>query len=402
MRLAAAGDGSEERMARRTLDAALNLLDPVWGGFYQYSDEADWKSPHYEKILSIQTGYIRIYALASLQWNEPRYLDAAKKTAAYLLEFLRSPEGVFYTSQDADGEGMLGKEFYALDDAGRRAAVSKPRIDTHVYARENGWVIASLAVLYDATGERTYLESALKATEAIRKTRAVEGGGFSHGDADRAGPYLGDTLSMGQAFLALYESTADRKWLELSLEAAVFAQRFADDERGGFFTAVPEPGATGVFGRPVKQIDENVQMVRWANRLARYSGDAAAAGMSQTAMRYMASPALVKSRRFLCGALLADDEVRRDPFHVTVVGAKGDAAAAGLYKAALAVPETYRRVEWFDRAEGLLPGNDVTYPEMEKSAAFLCANKSCSLPAFTPEALNNAVERSKKRAISKS
>ncbi|MGH1351587.1 MAG: DUF255 domain-containing protein, partial [Methyloligellaceae bacterium] len=49
------GDKKFARQAKQTLDAALNLFDPVWGGVYQYSDKVDWKSPHYEKIMSYQS-----------------------------------------------------------------------------------------------------------------------------------------------------------------------------------------------------------------------------------------------------------------------------------------------------------------------------------------------------------
>jgi len=52
---AQAGNKDEEKMARQTLDQALNLLDREWGGFYQYSDQRNWKSPHFEKIASIKS-----------------------------------------------------------------------------------------------------------------------------------------------------------------------------------------------------------------------------------------------------------------------------------------------------------------------------------------------------------
>ncbi|MGA3300576.1 MAG: DUF255 domain-containing protein, partial [Candidatus Acidiferrales bacterium] len=39
-----------ETMARQTLDQQLRLLDPAWGGVYQYSTDGDWNSPHFEKI----------------------------------------------------------------------------------------------------------------------------------------------------------------------------------------------------------------------------------------------------------------------------------------------------------------------------------------------------------------
>ncbi len=57
--LAFAGDAEAERRARATLDHALLLIDPVAGGSYQYSDEADWRSPHFEKIATIQATNLR-------------------------------------------------------------------------------------------------------------------------------------------------------------------------------------------------------------------------------------------------------------------------------------------------------------------------------------------------------
>ncbi len=190
------GDQKEEARVKRVLDLALNIQDPVWGGFYQYSDRADWKSPHFEKIMLVQAQYLRAYAQAYAAWGKPEYLDAARRTAGYVKDFWTSPEGAFYTSQDADAEGMTGHEFYKMDAAGRRAA-PQPGIDTHRYARENGWMIAALASLYDVTGDREPLDAAVRAAVWVVKNRALPEGGFRHDEVDRAGPYLGDTLAMG-------------------------------------------------------------------------------------------------------------------------------------------------------------------------------------------------------------
>src|SRR5450432_2138185 len=47
---AAHGDARAESMATQTLNAQLQILDPVWGGFYQYSTDGVWTNPHFEKI----------------------------------------------------------------------------------------------------------------------------------------------------------------------------------------------------------------------------------------------------------------------------------------------------------------------------------------------------------------
>lgn len=51
-------------MARDTLRLQRKLIDPVWGGVYQYSVGGDWNEPHFEKIMQMQAENIRIYAQA--------------------------------------------------------------------------------------------------------------------------------------------------------------------------------------------------------------------------------------------------------------------------------------------------------------------------------------------------
>jgi hypothetical protein len=78
---------------------------------------------------------------------------------------------------------------------------------------------------------------------------------------------------------------------------------------------------------------------------------------------------------------------------LTVVGPKGDAATRALHRAALRVPGVYRRIEWWDRAEGTLPNADVAYPELDRPAAFFCAQGRCSLPVFESGALDTLATR---------
>src|SRR5439155_8705293 len=107
-------------------------------------------------------------------------------------------DGAFYTSQDADlDERTPGKVYYALDDAGRRA-LGTPRVDRHIYPRENGWAIVALcrlaAVVGDANERDELIARARRAAEWIQRRRRLPDGTYAHGERDAAGPYLGDTL----------------------------------------------------------------------------------------------------------------------------------------------------------------------------------------------------------------
>ena len=91
-------DALAERRARQTLDANLALIDPVWGGVYQYSATGDWRSPHYEKLLSFQADDLRLYAEGYARWHDPRYLRAALALRQYMTAFLQRPPTVPSTS----------------------------------------------------------------------------------------------------------------------------------------------------------------------------------------------------------------------------------------------------------------------------------------------------------------
>ena len=386
MAAAARDDASEdvfERMARETLGAQRNLIDPVWGGVYQYSTDGDWVHPHYEKLVQFQAENLRIYAAAYARWNESEYLENAKKIRDYIKDFLTSPEGVFYTSQDADlVPGEHSEDYFALDDTERRK-LGIPRIDTHVYARENGWVIQALATLYAATGEKGHLNDAITAANWIIERRSLDGRGFSHDEKDVAGPYLGDTLAMGGAFLALYTVTAETAWLDRAIAAAQFInEKFKSDS--GFSTS----SNTGTI-RATQQVDENVALARFANLLNHYSGNSEYRAMAEHALRYLGAAGVAERRGFQVGGiLLADRELSSAPLHITVVGRKSDPTARLLFIAALKQPATYKRIEWLDETEGPLRNSDVEYPRIDQAAAFLCTDRSCSAPIFTPERLS--------------
>ena len=292
MSRAEAGDKQAAREARQTLDSSRALIDPVWGGVYQYSDKTDWSSPHFEKIMSYQSQYLRDYSQAWSRWHDPHDLASAKAVEGYLTHWLLAPDGGFYTSQDADlNHETTGHVYYKLDDAGRRK-LGFPRIDTHEYARETGWAITGLVAYADATGDAPALATSLRAAHWAQAERALPGGGFRHGAADRGGPFLGDTLAMGQAFLSLYGATGDRQWLGAAQAAADFIVARFEDKSGGFTPTTTGEASAGVFKTAERQLDDQVGVARFMNMAARYTGKAAYRGAAEHAMRYAVGMAL--------------------------------------------------------------------------------------------------------------
>jgi uncharacterized protein YyaL (SSP411 family) len=401
--LAARGAKDDREIALPTLRSNLKLVDPVWGGVYQYSTHSGWDKPHFEKIMPAQANNLRLYSLAARVFNDPDFENTALSISGYLNNFLLAPAGAFYTSQDADViKGQHSAEYFSLPDRKRRI-VGVPAIDTNIYSRENGLAIEALAAHFGFTGEERALKSASGAAEWIAAHRQLPGGGFRHGEKDAAGPYLGDSLTMSRAFLMLYTVTAERRWLERAASSAsFFVNNFTERENGvivpGFITGKSPPGSPL---KPVRQLDENIMAVRHLNLLSHYTGRSEFRAAAEGGMKYLGAEGIALDRLTEAGILSADDELGADPLHITVVGSRQDSTTKELFTAALRYPTLYRRIELWDRAEGPMPNPDVQYPELPRTAAFVCTNKRCSLPLFDRESLLKTIDTFQKQDTQK-
>ena len=381
------------RRARTTLNNNLLLIDPVCGGVYQYSDSLNWRSPHFEKLMSYQADDLRLYAEGYARWHDPRYLTAANSIFGYIEGFLCAPDGGFFVSQDADASREVsGRDFYPHDDAERRK-LGMPKIDTHEYARETGWAIRALAKFYDVTGNEQALQSAEKGAHWALANRRFSSDGFRHDKQDRGGPYLDDNLAMSQAFLALYRSTGDRRWLNDATAALDFIDASFRYKEGGFIAAPAGKGTRGVFSEPVRLADQNAALVRIANMANRYTGNLRYRELAVHGMKYLTAVAASRSDELLPEILLADRELSTAPIHIAIVGSKKDPAAQLLQAAARKFPADYLQVDWLDRAEGELPNHEIQYPDMGRAAAFACADGACSSPVYEADEIALAVRK---------
>jgi len=386
-------DDAMAKYVRRTLDNNRKLIDPAWGGVYQYSTNRDWEHAHFEKIAVKQADNLRLYAEAFALFKDPRDLEALKAIRGYLNRFLKDPvAGVFYTSQDADVvKGEHSAEYFQLSDS-ERLGRGVPLIDNNIYASENGRLIAALAAVYAATKDPSALEEATKATDWIIKHRSLSNGGFRHGEKDPVGgPYLCDTLYMSQAFLALYSVTGERRWLARAKEGGDFigSTFLPPPGQAGFLTS---QAGKGVFF-PLPLMAENIDAVRFFASLARYAGDEKYRNFASVGLGYIGNEKIAFENMTEIGVVLADEELNLSPLHVTVVGKKADPLALNLFQEAVAYPAVTKRTEWWDRDEGPMPNADVQYPPLPKAAAFVCTNQRCSLPIFKPEAVAETVKK---------
>lgn len=122
----ATGEEKALAMVRDQLEgmARGGLQDHVGGGFSRYSVDEKWEIPHFEKMLYdnalLATSYIEAYQIT----EDPLYRKTAERLFRYIAREMTSPEGGFYSAQDADSEGEEGK-FYVFTPEEIREALGE-------------------------------------------------------------------------------------------------------------------------------------------------------------------------------------------------------------------------------------------------------------------------------------
>lgn len=128
-----------EQMARGGIRDHIRSIGNGGGGFARYSTDARWHLPHFEKMLYDNAQLARSYIDAFLISGNRLFADVARDIFNYVLHDLRSPEGGFYSAEDADSlpeENSRKKRegaFYVWEwDEIRTIAADPPDIDLFV------------------------------------------------------------------------------------------------------------------------------------------------------------------------------------------------------------------------------------------------------------------------------
>ena len=105
-RRAAGGSGAKAPllMVTETLRAMAlgGMRDHIGGGFHRYSVDAEWRVPHFEKMLYDQAQLVLAYLEAAQATGDPFYASVAEDTLDYVLRDMTGPHGAFFSAEDAD------------------------------------------------------------------------------------------------------------------------------------------------------------------------------------------------------------------------------------------------------------------------------------------------------------
>ena len=279
----------ETDMSVTTLRAMASggIYDQVGGGFARYAVDGDWLVPHFEKMLYDNALLARAYLHAWLVTGDGLLRTVCEQTLDWALREMRAPEGGFYCALDADSEGEEGR-FYVwsleqLRDAlgpdaeaaiayfgatqqgnfeGRNILVRAgaepdrldlirrrlyelraqrvwPALDDKRLTAWNALMIAALAEAGAVLERDDYLDAARSCAGFVLTELRDEQGRllrtYKDGQAQLNG-YLEDHAFLLEGLLVLYEASFEPRWFTAARELAdTMIERFADDERGGFF-----------------------------------------------------------------------------------------------------------------------------------------------------------------------
>ncbi|MFL2556123.1 MAG: hypothetical protein ACJ0Q4_04690 [Gammaproteobacteria bacterium] len=362
------GDINEKRMAKLTLDNAIALIDPVWGGTYQYSTLSKWDMPHYKKTIAAQAGHLRIYSLAYADMKLSNYLDIANSIQRYIYNFMISNNNTFYTSQSGKMPKINQIDFFSLKKS-KQEEIMSSKIDKQILVRENGWVIEALATHAEYCGDKKSLFMAIKAIDFINKNYRSNDGGYLRNQSSSEPQYLSDTLAMARALLQIYRNTFDEKYLKYSSESLNFINKNFRSRFFGFYNKI----SIHADDSSICQIDENISLTRFANLMKYYTNENKFDDIIKHGLRYLSIPEVATARIEEAGVLLVDLETQTTPLTINIFGNKASTKTTEFLKIA------HKKEGWYKL---------IKLHESKKDSVSIEIDGFKSKPVYSPDKLN--------------
>jgi uncharacterized protein YyaL (SSP411 family) len=374
------GDEQCRSIAEQTLDGMLagELFDAGEGGFFRYALAADWTEPRREKLLEVNAGLLRSYALGAHLMERRDWRGVAERVVAWAESTLRLPDGLWGGSQAED------EEYYSLDAAGRSAR-ARPFVDPVVYTDANAAWVRALAEAGGRLGRPDWIERATGALEVLLAAMAAPDGMLYHfrepGRAPAVPGLLTDLVATARACVAVAQATGRDTFLTEArrLVSALEARLWAED--GGFLDHLPNAESAGALRYRERPFERNAATARLYLDLMLATG---ARSYRAVAERTLALLSPAAGRYGVAGAefALAVDEFFEPAPRVVIVGPA--AAAEPLRAAALALPSPTRRV-WTMEGGGRVGG--FSFPPATEPVAYLCVESTRSRPVTEPARL---------------
>ncbi|TAJ44297.1 thioredoxin domain-containing protein [Methanofollis fontis] len=298
------GDAGALEMAEQTLRRIRTggIFDQVGYGVHRYATDREWRTPHFEKMLYDQALLACAYTEAHAATGDHLYRRCAEEIIEYVLRDLASPDGAFYTAEDAESEGIEGRFYlwdadevrtiagteegdlyamaYSLSGGGRdepRAGANipfrsgttpeggdiaerleatrqklfsvrenrvRPHRDEKVLLDWNALMVVALARAARIFSKDEYSEAANRAVRFILSSLRHGDGRLLHRYADGEAAIngmLADHAALVWALAELYQTDFNPDHLQNAVRYAdEILERFADPQGGGFYTVAAD------------------------------------------------------------------------------------------------------------------------------------------------------------------
>lgn len=429
------------------------IFDHIGFGFSRYSTDEKWLAPHFEKMLYDNALMVIALAECFQVTGNPLYREIAEKTLLYISREMTSPEGGFYSAQDADSDGVEGKYYtftpkevigvlgreagagffkkFDISERGNFGGVSIPNLpgsddtlsedpavlsklydyrlgrtslhkDDKFLTAWNALMIAACAKAYRAFGESGYLQMAERAFQFVGENLNGETGlkiSFREGKTGGKG-LLDDHAFLTWASLELYESSFDIKYLSHAVELAETVLDQFSDPDGGFYMT-PESGEPLIF-RPKELHDGampsgNSVFALCLTRLAALTGTQRWAGEADRQISFLL-PVLSGQPQGHAFALTALTKAVYPAQELVCVLRNEDTAALAAKLGKVFRPNLSIIVKTpcnDARLSELAPfTKNYAIPDKEQAAFYLCQKQSCSAPVYDMQHLLEKLDTS--------
>jgi uncharacterized protein YyaL (SSP411 family) len=340
------------------------IWDAKRGGFHRYAVDAEWKQPHYEKMLCDQAMLSMAYLEAFQATHKREYAATARAIFAYVLRDLRAPNGTFYSANDSD---------------------NRTARDEKILTDWNGLMIAALSQGAAVLDDASYALAARRAANVLIARAKLQ-----HSDKQQA-VFLDDYTFVVWGLLNLYEATFEVRYLQQAITLERESLTRFRDANGRFYLTASD--AVTFLIRPRETSDgalpsgNSVQLTNLV-RLSRITGDAL---FEQDAVKILfttaddvtyipsASAHLMSGLDFLLGP----------SFEIVLAGADVHALQRAVFssfvpnKVVLHSGANIASIAPFAKAQRAIGG---------KPTAYVCTHYLCRLPTNDPEKVHELLD----------
>ena len=442
-----------------TLDGMMRggMYDILGGGFCRYSTDAEWRVPHFEKMLIDNALLVPIYLDAAVRTGSERYNRVARETLDYIARDLALEGGGYAASEDADSGGFEGA-YYAwtpeelagllgVDDgiqaslllgltqhgtfergtsvlrtdvfpedleASKRtlydeavAALRLSREDRQRPGRDhkavtayNGFALSAFAKGGALLGEERYLSLAADLAHFLLHTATVDGRlmrTVTDGTA-RIPAFVEDYAAVASGLVDLHQATLDPEWLAQALSVTErMLDLFWDADGGGLFFTGHDTDSLVVRSKRLVGGSEPSGNGLAAWLLARLGALCDRADFTEKAQVLVTGMSALTKRapRAMGAGALADGWLRGTSQELGLVGPRD--AKQAFVNAANAQPSIFRVMAHHDgEVDPNVPWMANQTTEGDQVTAYLCQDHACSAPVRSVDELVNQLKQSGK------